>query len=622
MDVQGLVQQLLRNNDPGKTIGSRVWNLVKDAFLASAVFKATSSLLCIENIVRFVNFCLHIVGLGYNTITIVGIPTKKNPKSEIEKEDFSIRFKALLYQLRKSGHSKAGVHQLVEGVDPESDIDSFIVSQTTTFTLAPTVFCTVSKEKIPPKYSWEEEKESKNFRAEVFSRHKNIDELEEIIVSWIKEYKEHILKNGENMITLIGIKKKGYNETFDFSNRFLSVVHKLKTLDLNLPSIKLLTEIQLKEPPKDRYSRKEEEEETLCEEALVPAICFIEKDIQCRVEWKTDKDQFTEYSIQIFSEIISTADLMTQIDKWEKEYNDYNQIGDGLKYFVFNSSQDNKKTNYAEFCFDSKMSFRNIFFPEKQNLIEKINFFQKNENWFTDRGIPYTFGLLLHGEPGCGKASVIKAIANMTSRHIISVPLKNVKTSSELYSIFFGAKYNTKALDMDKRLYVLEDIDCGGFEDIVKRRINTSSENGNTEERMRNTEQKEQKMSKGEITLSDILEVFDGVMETKVIVEYLLNFDFTNSLQGRMMIITTNHLNKLDPALTRPGRVDTCLELKRCKPEAIMAIFKAFYGEGNIPEDFSLEQVHFCYNIKVLAKNMLHRFQGMCLLQQRWSRSL
>ena len=75
---------------------------------------------------------------------------------------------------------------------------------------------------------------------------------------------------------------------------------------------------------------------------------------------------------------------------------------------------------------------------------------------------------------------------------------------------------------MDKRLYVLEDIDCGGFEDIVKRRINTSSENGDTEERMRNREQKEQreqKISKGEITLSDILEVFDGVMETKVIVE-------------------------------------------------------------------------------------------------------
>ena len=64
-----------------------------------------------------------------------------------------------------------------------------------------------------------------------------------------------------------------------------------------------------------------------------------------------------------------------------------------------------------------------------------------------------------------------------------------------------------------------------------------------------------------------------------------------------MMIMTTNHVKKLDPALIRPGRVDTCLELKRCKPEAIMEIFKAFYGEENIPEGFTLEKVkYFFYN--------------------------
>ena len=207
-----------------------------------------------------------------------------------------------------------------------------------------------------------------------------------------------------------------------------------------------------------------------------------------------------------------------------------------MKYFVFNSSSldlNNKKATYTEFSFDSQISFKNIFFPEKQDLIEKIDFFQKNEKWFTDRGIPYTFGLLLHGDPGCGKTSVIKSIANMTSRHIISVPLKNVKTSSELYSIFFGTKYNTLTLDMDKRLYILEDIDCGGLEDIVKRRSNDTYEDQSTEDtedynmdlkweitklknRISTREENEQKTTKKEITLSDILEVFDGVMETKV----------------------------------------------------------------------------------------------------------
>ena len=49
------------------------------------------------------------------------------------------------------------------------------------------------------------------------------------------------------------------------------------------------------------------------------------------------------------------------------------------------------------------------------------------------------------------------------------------------------------------------------------------------------------------MNLSDLLEAFDGVLEMK----------------GRMMVLTTNHFEKLDPALIRPGRIDLTLELKR-----------------------------------------------------------
>ena len=111
----------------------------------------------------------------------------------------------------------------------------------------------------------------------------------------------------------------------------------MKSLNFNLPSIKLLTEIHLQEP-KEKYSRNEEEEEKINAEALVPKVCRIEKDIVCIVQWKTDKDQITEYSIKIISEVLSTNSLAEHLDKWETEYNDYNQIGEGLKYFVFNPS--------------------------------------------------------------------------------------------------------------------------------------------------------------------------------------------------------------------------------------------------------------------------------------------
>merc|ERR1739848_974160 len=69
-----------------------------------------------------------------------------------------------------------------------------------------------------------------------------------------------------------------------------------------------------------------------------------------------------------------------------------------------------------------------------------------------------------------------------------------------------------------------------------------------------------------EIKLSDLLEAFDGVLEMK----------------GRMMVMTTNHLEKLDPALIRPGRVDLSLEFKRCNKKAIGDFFETFFPGNNL----------------------------------------
>ena len=60
-----------------------------------------------------------------------------------------------------------------------------------------------------------------------------------------------------------------------------------------------------------------------------------------------------------------------------------------------------------------------------------------------------------------------------------------------------------------------------------------------------------------------------------------------------MMAITTNHLDKLDPALIRPGRVDTCIQFGKCSQAAIMDIFYNFYGKENLPDGFDTNQV--CY---------------------------
>jgi len=222
--------------------------------------------------------------------------------------------------------------------------------------------------------------------------------------------------------------------------------------------------------------------------------------------------------------------------------------------------------------------------------VSRVNFFLENESWYADRGVPYTLGFLLHGLPGSGKTSTIKALANQTQRHIVSVPLKNIKNIEDLYKVFYGPTINKKTIPVNKRIYVLEDIDAASLKETVKKResegiisIAQSEKDQEVDSGRSSPSPSTKKQEKGillvkqseeteekNLTLADLLEVFDGVMEMK----------------GRIMVITTNHPEKLDPALIRPGRIDVNIQFGHCQPDDILDIFTNFYGADRIPTNF------------------------------------
>lgn len=75
---------------------------------------------------------------------------------------------------------------------------------------------------------------------------------------------------------------------------------------------------------------------------------------------------------------------------------------------------------YQKFDLTSKTTFNHIFFPGKDKLLKQIK-------KFADGTLPISkYTILLHGPPGGGKTSFIKALHNLTGNHVIPVKLSHI----------------------------------------------------------------------------------------------------------------------------------------------------------------------------------------------------
>ena len=126
--------------------------------------------------------------------------------------------------------------------------------------------------------------------------------------------------------------------------------------------------------------------------------------------------------------------------------------------------------------------------------------------------------------------------------------------------------------DVKNRLFVIEEIDCTAWKDIVKPR--TSGGGGEEPaptlmvpspfapledvKKMMMMEEKEQKF-----TLSDLLEILDGMIES----------------DGRMIVFTTNHPENLDPALLRPGRIDMIVEFTNMTRKNVSDMYQVWFDK-------------------------------------------
>ncbi len=165
-------------------------------------------------------------------------------------------------------------------------------------------------------------------------------------------------------------------------------------------------------------------------------------------------------------------------------------------------------------------------------VLDDIKEFFKKENWYNKMGIPYRRGYLLHGCPGTGKTSLVKALAGE-----LDIPIYILNISKDMKQDQFQRLISDVP---PKSIIVIEDVDC----------LFT----------------KKGKMDKKyNITFKTILNAIDGII----------------SPYGTLLFLTTNHKLKLDNALIRPGRIDRQYKIDKMDKEQAEDFFKLFYPDNS-----------------------------------------
>lgn len=169
---------------------------------------------------------------------------------------------------------------------------------------------------------------------------------------------------------------------------------------------------------------------------------------------------------------------------------------------------------------------------KKEAIVDDVKRFLERDRWYAERGIPYRRGYLLHGAPGSGKSSFITALAGHLDFNICLLNLsERGLTDDKLNHLLSNAP--------DRSILLLEDVDAA----FLGRQ--QAAEDG----------------YQASVTFSGLLNALDGVA----------------SGESRIIFMTTNHIERLDPALIRPGRVDMIAELGDAEEEQVVELMMRFY---------------------------------------------
>ncbi|KAM1529226.1 hypothetical protein ACFX1Z_018457 [Malus domestica] len=176
----------------------------------------------------------------------------------------------------------------------------------------------------------------------------------------------------------------------------------------------------------------------------------------------------------------------------------------------------------------------------KNAVIDDLNRFVRRKEFYKKVGRAWKRGYLLYGPPGTGKSSLVAAMANYLKFDVYDLQLTNIFRESDLRNLLLGTA--------NRSILVIEDIDCSvDFPD----RQHTDG----------------RKQHQVQLTLSGLLNFIDGL--------------WSSCGDERIIIFTTNHKERLDPALLRPGRMDMHIHMSYCTYHGFKLLASNYLGIYN-----------------------------------------
>ncbi|CAK7322908.1 unnamed protein product [Dovyalis caffra] len=211
-----------------------------------------------------------------------------------------------------------------------------------------------------------------------------------------------------------------------------------------------------------------------------------------------------------------------------------------------------KQTGWSHIVFEHPATFQTLAMEpaKKQEIIEDLVTFSKSKDFYARIGKAWKRGYLLYGPPGTGKSTMIAAMANLLNYDVYDLELTAVRDNTELRKLLIETT--------SKSIIVIEDIDCSLDLTGQRNKKDEKSPDEDKKKSEKETRKEHKEETSSRVTLSGLLNFIDGIW---------------SACGGeRLVVFTTNYVEKLDPALIRRGRMDKHIELSYCSFEAFKVL--------------------------------------------------